>query len=549
MTGSASGLRDMASSLVGPLDVAVIGAYFALTLGAAFWFSRRKIRTSEELFLADRQATWPMIGASLFSANISSQQFVGQAGLAYMIGIAAGAFQMVGAMCFVFLALYFVDVYLKLRLRTAPEFFERRYNRGSRVFVAGINIVMILAANIMAALYAGATVVTDLAGWTSSLGFGAAIAVIGAAAGVYTIAGGLRTILWLDLFQATVLVLGGAVTLVVGIRHAGGIASLLGAHDTIGGNAWSLVQPWDHAYGWLPMITGAVILGVHGHCTDHDYIQRVLAARDVFHAKMGALFGSLLKIVALFIIAAPGVVAAKLIPGLAEPDQAYSRLVVGYVPTGLLGVVLAGLLAAIMGSVAAGLAAASSMLMYDFVQRLRPALSESSRVRLGRITMAGMLIGCALLAPLIKNFQGLFGYLVRLWSLLAPPVFVCVVFGIFSRRASSRGAIATLTVGTVLGVMAFYALGQPAVVDWLPRYLRSSLNIGFLITAVCAVVMAMLPERQDRRPHPADTGVAAPPLPMRASQRVVYRIALAVLAILWLTVLAIFSPLGVGGRQ
>ena len=179
----------MNSLRIGVLDIVIVVGYFALTVAFGLWMGRRKVRSGDELFLANREATWPMVGASLFSANISSQQFVGQAGLAYTIGIVAGAFQMVGAMCFVFLAVFFVEVYLGLRLRTAPEFFEKRYNSGSRLFVAGINIVMILAANIMTALYAGATVISDLLGWTTALQFDLAVGVIAVAAGLYTVLG------------------------------------------------------------------------------------------------------------------------------------------------------------------------------------------------------------------------------------------------------------------------------------------------------------------------------------------------------------------------
>ena len=532
---------------IGALDVGIVVGYFLLTIAFGLWMGRRKVKTGEDLFLADREATWPMVGASLFSANISSQQFVGQAGLAYTIGIAAGAFQMVGAMCFVFLAVFFVEVYLGLRLRTAPEFFERRYNSGSRLFVAGINIVMILTANIVTALYAGATVISDLLGWSTALQFNLAVVVIAIAAGLYTILGGLRSILWVDLMQATLLVAGGALTLVLSVNAAGGVEAVLAHRDAVIGNPWSIVQPWNHPYGWLPLITGAVILGVHGHCTDHDYVQRALAARSVFHSKMGAIFGGFLKVLALFIIAAPGVVAAKLIPGLAHPDQAYTRLITEYVPAGLVGLVMAGLLAAILGTVAAGLSASSAMLVFDFVGKLKPNLTEATKVRMGRGVMIGILVVCALLAPSIKNFQGVFGYLVRVWSLLAPPVFVCVVFGIFSRRANSQGAVATLAVGCTLGAVAFWILGKPDMLAQLPVYFRSPLNIGFSITVVCSAVMWFL--RADSPVAEAATIVKgdaadATRVPMTGSETKIYRISLGLLLVLIVAVVVGLSPWG-----
>ncbi len=541
----------MNSLRITAFDGAIVGGYFFLTIALGLWFGRHKIKDAESLFLANREATWPLIGASMFSANISSQQFVGQAGLAYTIGLAAGAFQLVGALCFALLAVFFVDVYLAMKLRTSPEFFERRYSPGARMFVSAINIVMILAANIATALYAGATVLSDLLGWNSAVQFNLAVAVIAGAAGTYTILGGLRSVLWTDLLQAGLLILGGATTLVLSLSAAGGWAAVLPTYNADGRSLWSVVQPWDHAFGWLPLITGALILGVHSHCTDHDYVQRALAARSVFHSKMGALFAAFLKVLALFIIAAPGVIAAKLLPGLAHPDQAYARLVSTYVPPGLAGLVLAGLLAAILGTVAAGLSASSSMVSYDFVLRFAPKLTEPARVRLGRGLMLGVLLLCAVLAPGIRQFKGVFTYLVQLWSLLAPPVFVCVVAGVFTQRATARGAAATLVTGTMLGALTFWALGTPAVVEQLPRYLRSALNCGFVITLVCAGVMTVV--SVGSKPDAAAAALAgaqrAAAKPMTSHERRLYQIVLLALAVVWLAVTITFSPFGLAASR
>ncbi len=535
----------MSALRISPLDVLLIAGYFLLVVGLGLWFGRRRVADAESLFLADREATWPLIGASLFSANISSQQFVGQAGLAYVIGLAAGAFQLVGAMAYVFLAAFFIDTYLSLRLRTAPEFFERRYNAGSRLFVSGINLVMILAANITTALYAGATVVTDLAGWSGESHFLLAIGLIALAAGAYTVLGGLRSVLWTDLLQSAVLIAGGLVTFLVCLRHAGGFSAAVATHDAAGRSLWSVLQPWDHAFGWLPLLTGGMILGIHGHCTDQDYVQRALAARSVFHSKMGALFAGFLKVLALFIIAAPGVLAAKLIPGLAHPDQAYARLVATYVPTGLAGLVLAGLLAAILGTVAAGLSASASLVSFDFVARARPGMPERARVRVGRWIMVALLLLCAALAPSIREFKGVFSYLVQLWSLLAPPVFVCVVAGVFTRRATSRGAIATLVTGSALGALAFWMLNDPARLAPLPPYFRSSLNLGFLITVVCALVMIAVSAVGPRSAAPPERGARPRREPMTRREALVYQTTLGTLLVAWVTVVVLLSPWGV----
>lgn len=542
----------MNSIRITPLDGGIITIYCLLTVALGVWFGRQKIKNADALFLADREATWPLVGTSMFSANISSQQFVGQAGLAYTIGLAAGAFQMVGALCFGLLALFFVDVYLSLKLRTAPEFFERRYSQGTRMFVAAINIVMILAASITTALYAGATVLSDLLGWESSLQFNIVVGALAVAAGLYTVLGGLRSVLWTDLFQAALLLVGGTVTFFVTLHAAGGWAGVLTSYDGSGRSMWSVVQPWDHSFGWLPLITGAMILGVHGHCTDHDYVQRALAAKNVFHSKMGALFAAFLKMVALFIIAAPGVIAAKLLPGLPHADQAFARLVSTYVPPGLAGLVLAGLIAAILGNVSSGLSASASMVSFDFVAKFVPNLSDATRVRLGRGIMVGLLVLCAVLAPSIRQFKSVFGYLVQLWSLLAPPVFVCVVAGIFTRRATARGARATLIIGVSLGAITFWALRSPDILSHLPAYLRSPLNCGFVITLICAAVMTLLSWGAPPSVRADEMSVTRPESvgeAMNPHERRIYHTTLAVLAVLWLVIVITFSPWGLAAPR
>lgn len=537
----------MSGMRITAVDAAVVVGYFVLTIAFGIWSGRKKILNARQLFLADREASWPLVGTSLFAANISSQQFVGQAGLAFSIGLAAGAFQLVGALCFTLLAVFFVDVYLGLKLSTSPEFFERRFGSGSRLFVAAINVVMILAANLTAALYAGATVLTDLLGLNLPLQFTFAVIVIAAGAGACAIFGGLRSVLWFDLVQATVLVFGGLLTLICTVVKAGGPAALGGLFDAGGTSKWSVIQPWSHPFGWLPLATGAVILGVHAHCTDHDYVQRALAAKSLFHSKMGALFAAFLKVLALFIIAAPGVVAAKLLPAATAPDRVYTQLITGYVPVGLTGLVLAGLLAAILGSMASGLSAVSSLLTFDFVLKWRPDLAEKRRVFLGRAIMVAVLVLCVVCAPLIGRYQGLYSYLVKVWSLLAPPVFVCVVAGVFTRRATNTGAVATLATGTVLGAVAFVVLDQPEWVKHLPVYLRSSLNLCLVITVLCAAVMTLFSLRREenagREAYARDRGSAEP---MTAAERRTYRLTLAALVVVWLGVLLTFSPWGVG---
>jgi SSS family solute:Na+ symporter len=454
--------------LVG-LDIFIIAAYFVGIVSLGIWISRRQAKGGREFFLAGRKMTWPVIGASLFATNISSQQFVGQAGLAFTVGIIAGGFQMIGAMCFMFLAVFFIQSYMGLSLTTSPEFYERRYSTGCRTIVSFINLMMVLLANLAAALYAGATVLTHLFGWDASSHsnelFWLAVILMGAAAGTYTLLGGLKAVMICNFIEMCVLVLGGVLLLIFGIIEVGGIREVLNFNASDGASMWSLSLPWYHEYGWLPMLTGTVILGVHGHCTNQDYVQRALSAGSLYHAKMGAIFGGFLKVGALFFIAAPGVVAAKLVSmnKLVVPmgDSAYVALLTKVMPAGFLGLCLAGLVAAIMSSVDAGLCSCGSLINYDFFAKLKRNASDKLLLVSGRVIMFLIIVGCIILAPFIRNFKGLFDYLLQVWALLAPPVFVSVVFGLYYKRANAKGAFVTLLVGCVLGFCAFITLNAP----------------------------------------------------------------------------------------
>lgn len=539
------------------IDVSVIGLYFIGIVSMGIWISRRQAKGSREFFLAGQRMKWPFIGASLFATNISSQQFVGQAGLAFTVGIVAGGFQVVGAMCFMFLAAFFIRTYMGLKLTTSPEFFEKRFSPGCRTVISFINLMMIILGNLTAALYAGAIVLTHMLGWDvgphTNVLFWTTVILIGVATGTYTLLGGLKAVIYCDFIQMIVLVMGGALALTFGIIKLGGLGTVLSFHNAGGEAMWTMAHPWYHEFGWLPMLTGTIILGVHGHCTDQDYIQRALSAGNLYHAKMGAVFGGFLKMVALFVIAAPGVVAAQLFKTLPEGDSAYAALLTEVMPVGLRGVCLAGLLAAIMSSVDSGLCACGSLITYDFFAKFRKDASERSMLRSGRVIMFILIVGCILVAPSIRYFEGLFHYLLYVWALLAPPVFVCVVFGLYYRRANARGAFTTLIVGCILGFLAFAILKFPMLEEFrkgLPIYLQNKLNLCFLITLVCTAVMFLVShftrytdEDKDKANYVRQSGKV---MPMSPRQQTIYRITTGALIALVVIVLIAFSPLGFG---
>jgi SSS family solute:Na+ symporter len=544
------------------LDLMVLLIYFAAIILIGVVISRRQAKGGREFFLAGGKMKWPFIGASLFAANISSQQFVGQAGLAFTVGIIAGGFQLIGAFCFMLLAVIFLRTYMGLKLTTAPEFFERRYDVRCRTIVSFINVMMVMLGNLTAAMYAGATVLSHLFGWDQSIHanglFWLAVLVIGGTAGLYTLIGGLKAIMFCDFLQMMILMLGGALLLGFGISKVGSLSEVLAFTQEGTGSMWSLQRPWYHDLGWLPMLTGTFILGVHGHCTDQDYVQRTLSAGRLYHAKMGALFGGYLKILALFVIAAPGVVCAQLVMQgrieLITADSAYVALLSSVMPVGLMGLCLAGLVAAILSSVEAGLCACGSLLTYDFFSKIKKETDDHKQLKEGRVIMFVLLLLCMVMAPLIRHFEGLFHYLLYVWALLAPPVFVTVLFGLFDKRANAGSAFATLVTGCVFGLIAFVVLKLPfakPVLESLPVYLQNKLNVGFVITLILAIEMFVLnrifkPTVEDKQKVEMVRKAKEDVEPMTHGEAMKYRLFLAGLILFLLGVTVFFSPWGIG---
>ncbi|MCX7012966.1 MAG: sodium/solute symporter [Candidatus Sumerlaeota bacterium] len=543
------------------IDILVIVAYFIGVVSLGLWIARKKIAGGRDYFLASREMTWPLVGASLFSTNISSQQFVGQAGMAFTLGIVVGAFQMIGGMCFLFLAVFFLDTYMSLKLFTSPEFFERRFSRGNRVFVSLINILIIMMGNVAASFYGGAVVLSALLGWDvsphSNELFWAAVILIGVTTGSYTLLGGLRSVIYTDFVQAFILIAGGAITLIAGMAKVGGPHALFGLADASGASMWSIIRPWSHQLGWLPLLSGVFILGVHGHCTDHDYIQRCLSAKNLYHAKMGAVFASFLKVSALFIIVMPGVIAARLYPDLKTPDSAYARLLIDVIPVGLSGLCLAGLLAAIQSSVSSGLSATGSLLSYDFVLRHVKDPSDRKALVLGRLIVLVLLILSMVWAPFIRHSTLLYSYLIKVWTYTAPPVFVCVLFGLYYKWANAKAALATMFEGAALSIAGVSTLNLkyapfPQWKDHLPVYLKNDLNMSFIITLVCVAIMLIVSHatgatQEDLEKAEAIRRSRAVDLaPMSRLETIKYRSTVAVFLLVWVAVLLTFSPLGLG---
>jgi SSS family solute:Na+ symporter len=481
--------------LLNGLDWIVIGMYFVLVFGVAFWAGRgEKSRdTSQGYFLAGRNVGWFVVGASLFASNIGSEHLVGLAGVGAASGVAVAQFEVLASMILLLLGWFFVPFYLASGVFTMPEFLERRYSSGARWYLAVISIIGYVLTKISVTIAAGGIVFQALMGidfWTGAL-------IVVVATGIYTVYGGLRAVLYTDLLQMFVLI-GGAVTVtVLGLSALGGWDEMTKAAGPGFMSVWRPMS--DPDFPWTGILLGAPILGVWYWCTDQFIVQRVLAAHNPNHARRGTIFAGYLKILPIFIFVIPGVIAYALSQSgqlqLDKPDQALPVLVATLLPEGLRGVVVAGLLAALMSSLSSVFNSCSTLITWDVYRKLRPQASERRLVVVGQLSTL-VLVGFGLLwIPLMQLISGqLYQYLQSVQAYIAPPIAAVFLIGIASRRVNSAGAMAALLTGAVLGIVRLVAeLNKPALEGWLYAYADINfLHFAAMLFALCAVVLVIV---------------------------------------------------------
>lgn len=433
-----------------PIDLAIIGVYFLVVFGIGFYFSRKE-RTSEEYFLAGRDVGWFFIGASLFVSNISTEHFIGLSGTGASSGLAVGHFEWLACLILLILGWVFVPFYLRSNVFTMPQFLERRFNRQCAVYLAGISIIAYIFTKISVQLYAASVVLERVAGW--SLWKTAVVLVI--ATGVYTIAGGLAAVIYTDTVQTLILIAGAAALTIIGLHRVGGLEHL---RTMVPASYFHMMKPVsDSQFPWTGIFFGAPILGIWYWCTDQVIVQRVLSARDEGHAKAGTIFAGFLKILPVFLLVLPGIIAFALFPEqVVKPDYAYPTLVLNLLPVGLVGLVMAALLAAVMGAMSSVFNSASTLVTLDFYKKIRPQADERQLVMFGRIATGGMVLLGLLWVPFIHLLSAqLYIYLQSVQAYISPPIAACFIIGILWPRVNGQGAISSLLTGFVLGALRF----------------------------------------------------------------------------------------------
>src|SRR5438874_2737526 len=441
-----------------PIDLTIIGVYFLVVFGIGFYFSRRE-RTSEEYFLAGRDVGWFFIGASLFVSNISTEHFIGLSGTGASSGLAVGHFEWLACLILLILGWVFVPFYLRSNVFTMPQFLERRFSRQCAVYLAAISIIAYIFTKISVQLYAASVVLERVAGW--SLWKTAVVLVV--ATGVYTIAGGLAAVIYTDTVQTLILIAGAAALTIIGLHRVGGLEHL---RTMVPPSYFHMMKPAsDSQFPWTGIFFGAPILGIWYWCTDQVIVQRVLSARDEGHAKAGTIFAGFLKILPVFLLVVPGLIAVALFRDLFKfgpsgqvlnGDIAFPTLIINLLPPGLVGLMIAALLAALMGGMASVFNSASTLVTLDFYKKLRPQASESRLVGIGRFATGVMVLLGIAWVPFIHLISSqLYIYLQSVQAYISPSIAVCFILGIRWPRFNGRGAISSLLTGFVLGAIRF----------------------------------------------------------------------------------------------
>jgi SSS family solute:Na+ symporter len=478
------------------LDWLVIGLYFAVTAVGAVWATWKERRegqeTSEDYFLAGRNTGWFIVGASLFSSNIGSEHLVGLAGTGAASGVAVAQFEILAAFILLLLGWLFTPFYLRSGVYTMPEFLERRYSPAARWYLAGISIVGYVLTKISVTIFAGGVVFEALMGinfWTGAL-------TVVIATGIYTLFGGLRAVLITDTIQMVVLIGGSVVVTLVGLNAVGGWGELTRAAGPEFMDMWKPAN--DPAFPWTGILFGAPILGVWYWCTDQFIVQRVLAARNLKEARRGTVFAGFLKILPLFIFVIPGVIAMVLAKQgklqLNTPDQALPTLVGSLLPVGLRGLVVAGLLAALMSSLSSVFNSTSTLITWDVYKKLKPDASEKQLVLVGRLSTGVLVVLGLLWIPLMQLISGqLYQYIQSVQAYIAPPITAVFLLGLFWARLNARGAMAALLVGFVLGMGRLVAeLNKASLDGWLFAYADINfLHFAAFLFVVCAAILVV----------------------------------------------------------
>lgn len=519
------------------IDWVVIGLYFLLIAGLAWWVIKQKTDTTADYFLAGRHLGWIIVGTSIFASNIGSEHLVGLTGTGATDGVAMAHYEL-HAWCLLILGWVMLPFYIRSRVFTMPEFLEKRFSPLARTLLSGVSLLAYVLTKIAVGIFAGGIVFSVLMPEISFMGMnsfwiGSILVIL--FTGLYTVLGGLRAVAYTEAVQTLVLIFGSVMVLYYGLDAIGGWNRLYEVAGPEMFDLWKPIVPdgysatwapvmgdgemawyFNSNYPWLGMLFAAPIVGLWYWTTDQYIVQRALGAPNEKEGRRGTIAAAFLKLLPVFLFIIPGIIAFALAKSgevqilqeqlmnqqgeiINENAQASFPLLVAHIlPVGIRGIVVAGLLAALMSSLAGVFNASSTLFTMDFYSKFKPDASEKHLVWMGRLATVVMVIIGLLWIPVIQGSRGLYDYLQGVQAYLAPPIFVVFFFGIFFKRLNKQGALSALLVGLFLGVFRL-AIDTPVMLGDGFTYAEGSFfwiinNIFFqyyslFIFLVCIAVM------------------------------------------------------------
>ena len=453
------------------LDWIVIGIFFLALVGIIVWVFKQKQQSSGDYFLAGRDATWLAIGASIFASNIGSEHLIGLAGAGASSGMAMAHWE-IQAWMILILGWVFVPFYSRSMVFTMPEFLEKRYNSESRTILSIISLISYVLTKVAVTVYAGGLVFKEVFGieaiwgidffWISAIG----LVLITA---VYTVIGGMKSVLYTSILQTPILLVGSLIILVLGLRALGGWDELMQIVNATPVNEYgdsmnSLIRDnRDPDFPWLGVLIGSSVIGFWYWCTDQFIVQRVLSGKNETESRRGTIFGAYLKLTPVFLFMIPGMIAYALaqkgivvngqVFTLSTPDAAFPTLVATLLPAGVKGLVVCGILAALMSSLASLFNSSAMLFTIDFYKKYRPEATEKKLLYVGRMATVVVVVLGILWIPIMRSIGDvLYTYLQDVQSVLAPGIAAAFLLGILSKRPTPKGGMWGMIVGFIIGI-------------------------------------------------------------------------------------------------
>lgn len=441
---------------MGTLDWIILALFFLVMIGIIVYVIRQKEKDTTDYFLAGKDAGWLSIGSSIFASNIGSEHLVGLAGAGFISGMAMAHWE-IQAWIILILGWVFVPFYDRIKIFTMPEYLERRFSAGSRTILSLISLVSYVLTKVAVTVYAGGVVFKEVFGietlwgidffWVSAIG----LVVI---TGLYTVLGGMKAVLYTSVLQSPVLLIGSIVILAIGLVKVGGWVEV---QNIAGPNIHLIRSAADPEFPWPGVIVASMVIGFWYWCTDQYIVQRVLSGRNQKEARRGAILGGYFKLLPVFIFLIPGMIAFALnqkgIITVASSDSAFAAMVSQLLPAGIKGVVVCGLLAALMSSLASLFNSSAALFVGDFYKKFRPESSEKHLLYVGRMaTVAVVVLGVVWIPVMLGLGKVLYDYLQAVQGLLAPAIATVFILGVFWKRTTAKGAMWGMIVGFTLGM-------------------------------------------------------------------------------------------------